>query len=665
MKGELLKKFFLVVSVVFLLLVVAAVGGVVYLYLQWPADKVLALVNEALTKEYRLRIEVSSARIDWLKGVQLENPELVETGGKVLLEAKEISAYYDLGALIQRTLKFSRLSIRGLYATIEDIEGVVKRFQASSTQKKTSEGFGFVIQQMVFVDSQVVYNSIPLNVNVTWNLGSLTTAASYSGTLVSMYGKATFQGKGKTIRFQIEDMEVGRFFPAGKDFLVKRVGGEVYLQGNQWLVKGTSLSLLWQSNQITSSRYQVLYDTKKENFLLSDTIVRYNTSEVAISNLFYNPKQKLAYGVVENLVLRVGDVLQGGSGAVEGKVVFRYENGDLSQLDGRLTLKDIGYGPLQIEGAFDIAGLSLNGEATLRFGKNSFYLRSLPIGRQGMALSLTAERFDLSDALRQKWPSSTKNTKGSASPQEKVSISWADVIDVLPLDVEVNIPLVLYENLEIENFQLHLLPRGKALVLENISCQLLRGSVIGDAVVAGDFLRGSIRLSDIKLHDLNETMLRDGKTVYGTLKGTIEYQLPLTNLLMGYMGFAFNVDKPEFRGLVLQNQISEVLYNLPLERLSFDTFVVTGEMREGTVSFKDVRLDSYDIQVSAPTLVFLAKKTVDSSITLSVSKDYVVGLPNVAQLLAAGYSEGNRLVFRLRVTNTIEKPKVVLLPAGR
>ncbi|MFN4216882.1 MAG: hypothetical protein ACK4HQ_05735, partial [Brevinematales bacterium] len=82
-------------------------------------------------------------------------------------------------------------------------------------------------------------------------------------------------------------------------------------------------------------------------------------------------------------------------------------------------------------------------------------------------------------------------------------------------------------------------------------------------------------------------------------------------------------------------------------------------------SLSDVRLDSYDIQVLAPTVVSLVKKTVDSSITLSVSKEYVAGLPNVAQLLAAGYSEGNRLVFRLKVTNTIEKPKVVLLSAGK
>ncbi|MFN4216531.1 MAG: hypothetical protein ACK4HQ_03915, partial [Brevinematales bacterium] len=306
-----MKRFFLVIGVILFLVVGGLVGSIVYLYLQWPADRVLALVNETLTREYRLSIEVSSAKIDWLSGVRLENSRLVETGGKVLLEAKSVSASYNLVALLQKTLKFSKLSIRGLYASIEDIENVVKRFQVPSSQKKSSGGFGFVIQQLVFVDSQVVYNSIPLNVNVTWNLGSLTTPASYNGTLMSMYGKATFQGKGKTIRFQVDDMEVGRFFPAGKDFVVKRVNGEVYLQGSQWLVKGTSFSLLWQSNHITSSRYQLLYDIKKENILLFDTMVRYNTSEVIISNLFYNPKQKFAYGVVENLVFRVGDVLQG------------------------------------------------------------------------------------------------------------------------------------------------------------------------------------------------------------------------------------------------------------------------------------------------------------------------------------------------------------------
>ncbi|MFN3660152.1 MAG: hypothetical protein ACK4TN_02810, partial [Brevinematales bacterium] len=428
---------------------------------------------------------------------------------------------------------------------------------------------------------------------------------------------------------------------------------------------GTSFSLLWQSNHITSSRYQVLYDTRKQNILFSDTMVRYNTSEIVISNLFYNPKQNFAYGVVENLVFRVGDVLQGGSGTLEGEMVFRYENGDLSQLDGRIELKDIDYGPLHIEGNFDIAGLSLNGKAEILIGKNRCLVRSLPIGRQGMALSLTSERFDLSDVLRQEWPSSAKATGGRRKTQAKVSLSWAEVMAVFPLDVEVDIPLILYDNLEIKNFQLHLVPRGEAFVLENISCQLLRGSVMGNAVLAGDFLRGSIRLSDIKLHDLNETMLREGKTIYGTMKGVLEYQLPLTNLLAGYMGFSFNIDKPEFRGLVLQNQISEVLYNLPLERLSFDTLEITGEMREGIVSLRDVCLDSYDIQVLAPTVVSLAKKTVDSSISLSISKEYIAGLPNVAQLLAAGYSEGNRLVFRLKVTNTIEKPMVVLLPAGK
>ncbi|MCX7882769.1 MAG: hypothetical protein N2314_06070 [Brevinematales bacterium] len=660
-----MKRVVLALSMVFLFLLSLVVGGVVYLYLQWPAEKVLRMVNDSLERTYRLRVEISSAHIDWLKGVTLLSPRLVEKGGKVLLEAKEISAYYDIFALLQKTVKFSRLTIRGLYTTSEDIQKVVTRFQPLSSSSKKAEGFDFVIQQMVFVDSQVVYNAIPVSVDVTWNLGSFTTPGSYEGLLVSMYGKVSFHGRGKNIRFQVEDMEVGRFWPETKEIVVKKLGGELYLQGNQWLVKGSTLSLLWQSNQVTSSRYQLLYDVKRSTFLLSDTSLKYNTSDIQISNFFYDSRQKLAYGVAEDFSINVKDFVPGGEGTCGGKVTFRYENGSLSQLDGSIYLKGVAYGPLQIEGDFRVLGFSLEGEASLRLGKNTMVLRSSPIGRQGLALVMSAETFDLSDVFRQKWPKPAQKAQERSSPRETKTFSLGDLLEVFPLDIEVNLPRVVYEDLVIEDVYMHLVPRGKAWVMEQVGGRLLRGSIRGNAIIAGDFLRGTLQLTDIKLHDLNGVMLKDGKTVYGTLKGAIEYQLPLTNILMGYVGFGVTVEKPEFRGLVLQNQISEVLYNLPLERLSFDVLTLNGEMREGKIFMKDARLDSYDIQGLAQAVFYLEKKIVDTSLTLSVSKEYISGLPNVTQLLTAGYSEGNRLVFRLKVTNTWEKPKVVLLPAGK
>ncbi len=653
-------KKFLIGFVIFLVVIVlVAGGGIVYLYIQWPPSRVLALVNNFLDKNYGLHLETSRAEIDWLRGLSLENPKLVEKNGTVLLEAKEISALYDLLGLFQKTLRFSRLTIRGLYTTSGHIETVVKRF-SSSGGKSSSSSFGFEIRQMVFIDSQVVYNAIPVNINITWNLGSFGTPASYNGSLVSMYGKASFQGKGRSIRFSLEETDVVKFFPAFKDVFIQRVGGELFLQGNQWAIKGNSLTILFQSNGISSSRYTVLYDTKKQTVLVSDTRIKYGASELFVSNLFYSIPQQLAYGILESVSLQMEDLVPGGEGAVKGNIRFRYEGMEVSQLDGNLSLENIKYGPMMANGAFVIDGFTLNGNATVTIGKNTLELQASPIGKQGLSLVVAAEKLDLKDLTTQKWPQgkTRSGTGGGTLPLDKV-------VESLPLAIDVRIPTVVYDALTLENLSFSLQPRTRSWVVENMGFDVLRGSVRGRAVLAGDYIRGDLRLSDIKLHDVNENFFKDGKSLYGTLRGSMEYQLPLSNLLMGYMSVNLLVDKPELRGFVLQNQISELLYNLPLERLSFDSLTVSGEMREGRLVVRNLLLDSYDIQVSAPTTLVFEKQVVDSDITLSVSRDYVSGLPNVTQLFTAGYTEGNRLVFRIKVTNTLSQPKVVLLPPGK
>ncbi|URA10661.1 AsmA family protein [Thermospira aquatica] len=651
-------KRFLIVFFVFLgIIVLAAAGGIFYLYTQWPPSRVFALANDFLEKNYYLRLETSRAEIDWLRGLSLQNPKLVDRDGTVLLEANEITATYDLLGLFQKTLRFSRLTIRGLYTTSKNIEGIVKRF-SSSGKKSSSASFGFEIRQMVFVDSQVVYNSIPVNINVTWNLGSLGSTASYNGSLVSMYGKASFQGRGKTIGFSLEDFNVAKFFPALNDIFIQKVGGDLFLQGNQWAIKGSSLTVLFQSNSVSSPRYTVLYDTKKQTVLISDTRVKYGSSELFISNLFYSLPQKMAYGVFENVLLQLQDVAPGGEGSIEGNLRFRYEMQEVSQLDGNLTLNNVKYGPLMAKGDFTIDGFTLNGNATVTIGNNMFEVQASPIGRQGLSLVISADRVDLKDLMLQKWPQtkSKSSSSGGNLPLEKI-------VESLPLAVEVKIPAVVYDAIAFDDLSFSLQPRVRSWVIEKMGFDFLRGQVRGQAVIAGEYIRGNLSFSDIKLHELNETLLKEGRSIYGTLRGSIEYQLPLTNLLAGYMSMNFVVDKPELRGFVLQNQISELLYNLPLERLSFDSITVSGEMREKRLFLRNLLLDSYDIQVSAPTTLAFEKQLVDTEITLSVSKDYLSGLPNVAQLFTAGYSEGNRLVFRLKVTNTLEKPKVVLLPS--
>ena len=91
-----MKRFLVIVLVVVVVLGLVITGGIVYLYLQWPAEKVLAVANDFLSREYGLRVEVSSSKIDWLRGVSLESPRLLTTGGKVLLEGKELVILYDI-----------------------------------------------------------------------------------------------------------------------------------------------------------------------------------------------------------------------------------------------------------------------------------------------------------------------------------------------------------------------------------------------------------------------------------------------------------------------------------------------------------------------------------------------------------------------------------------
>jgi len=656
-KGNVVKRFLVIVLVVVVVVGLVITGGVVYLYLQWPAEKVLAVANDFLSREYGLRVEVSSSKIDWLRGVSVKNPRLLTTGGKVLLEGKELVIWYDIFALLHKELRLSKLTISGLYTTFDDVMMIQKYFASKQPQAKKSENFGFVIHQLVFVDSQIVYKGIPVNINVTWNLGSLTSPASYNGTLVTMYGRASFQGKGKTIRFQLENLDVARFEKSLSGFFVNRLAGEVFLQGAQYAVKGTSLSLLWHSNSITSPKYTCIYDGKKQTFFVTDAVVRYNESELNIAHVFYDVKSLLVQGRVNRFAVEFSDIVPEGKGKLSGDVNFLYEGKKLSSLDGSLELDGVKYGPLEVDGRFVVKGLTLDGSSTFVVGKNRFTLVSTPIGEKGLALRLSTERLDLKDLLEQKWPTTKQASSGKSLPIE-------DVVASFPLSLEVVFPEVVYDKVSVQNVRFVMNPGERFWEITEMGGEWLRGTVSGRGVLAGDYLRGKLKASGIRLHDLNP-LLEKGRSIYGTLGATVEYQLPLTNLMMGYVSFQLVADKPELRNFVLQNQVSEVLYNLPLERLSFDSLTVGGEMREGKVYFSRIALDSYDIQVNASADIEWLTRLVRADIILSVSKDYVAGLPNVAKIVMAGYAKENRLVFQLRVTNTLDQPSVVLLQPER
>lgn len=650
-------------------LAAALAGAVAYLYYTTDPQVLITRISDELYKQYRRELSVGNVQVSILKGIYIEGIKISERGGFVegtAVKFKEGSVVYNPFALLAGRIDILKISIGGFYSTYERTMSLINDFtKTSSSQGGSPAKLSFKLREIEVYDSQFVYLDIPLNfeVRAVPDFNDIYNTALRLK-IYSVYGELSFVGKVSDGQLYVDGLKTAPFTGGALDVTVNRLQVELHLKDStHYSLVCKDLDAQYGTLKLsTYSDFTGSYNTKVKSVELKELGLKINDSKIFADSLSYALNTKTLRAELSSIDAAASDLLPGAKGSVTGNLSLVYSR--KIRLSGRLVVENFSYKIVRDANAqinFDenrtTGSMNLSsdcGDVSVTLGSDD--LASLPL-----SVRVKSDAFTL-DPLLAMFSAQNGQGSGASGSTNAGASSGAASLPIAGIALEVQVGDLKYKNFDLQSVSLSASYDGRIASVGNLSLVFMKGNLQANGDLMNGIFAGQLTYSKGKLKEFSKLMLSGNENISGTVDLSGKFRIDVADFYNSIADLQVKVSDGVIENLIIQNKISKLLYNIPLDYILYDSIELHAVMNDRVLGLQSLAFDSDQIRLNASGTLALDGGKLSADSTLSIEKAYLSPLPNFTRIFTSGYESDGWVNFRIGVENTLKEPKVKLLP---
>lgn len=655
-------KFFFIILFVLVLTLSAAVAA---LYYTTDPQTLIDKISTELYKQYKREISIEQVQISLLKGIYLEGISMSARGGfanGTAVEFKDGSVIYNPFALLRGQLDIIKISVGGFYSSYKKIIALVGDFTQTPGQSSDSQAkLAFRLREIEIYDSQFVYDGIPLNfeARVLPNTRDIFDTTLHIR-VYSMYGELSFNGKVNDGQLAVYDLSTAKFTGGAFDATVNRLIVTLHL------VDSTHYSLVCRDldadygviHLSTYSQFTGSYNTKRKEVTIEGMGLNINGSKVYAESLFYSVPGKVFEAVIPEFEVSAADLMDGAKGKITGSLSIEYSR--KLRLTGEINFEDLSYefvesanGRLNFDNSRAEGSIRLDSES----GSLTVAISSENIETSPVTVRLSSDSLVLDPLLEYL----NKRNRGSSSGSGQSSGGGQGGLPIAGIRLIANVGVLKYDKFTTESVALSASYSGSIVSVDSLSLKFMKGALTASGALSENIFAGSMVFQKGKLKEFSKLFLKESESISGTVNIDSRFRIDLNDLYDSVVDLNVNVSDGVIENLIIQDRISKVLYDIPLDYILFDSITMKAILNERTLNLMSLAFDSDQIRMNANGTLALDGEKLNADATVSIDKAFLSPLPNFVTIFTSGYEQNGWMNFHLGIENTLKEPKVKLI----
>lgn len=656
------------VSVIALFLIAAVTAAI--LFVRTDPGRVLRLLSDQVRDSLALEIRASRARLDILRGIHLDDVEVldVSTPGRTnrIATFRSGAILYNPFAILLGRIDILGVTASGIRMTLDDltrtVDSVTRRVSAAVTNAKSSQGpLSLVIRSLAVEESELVIGRVPFRVTGRVLFAQLFDDSAIRAELALDGGTVAIRGSLRNAEVGIRDFDLARAVGLNEKLVLNAVDGRVIRETDSLyglkVEKADLTYLRWRGQ--TGRPAAGSYNVRTGVLRFSDFVINSGESIFQAADFQTGTVRPFTKIVVSNMDAAVSDFLDGASGRAKGGLLLSVTEPSNVTLSGAVEADGLSFGFLKdLYGKFLLENNRLQGSVSGRAagGELTADLRCEDILGRGVSVNAKIDTVRVEEFLE------------SLKPSPAASRATGGDQMAIPVQIQLAAGRILYGKLQTGrgDFRALIRPAGGGLTLQDAQVEVFRGRLSARGEFDGTNFNGEASLTDAKLREFTAQFLDSGRKLFGNAAAKARFSVNTLQPLRSSGAAELTLKNGEIKDVFLQDQISAVLFDIPLDDVFFDTVRCEVSMADGTVNLDSFLFESDHIRAAADGNIRLTNRNMTLRSELSFSKDYLSGLPNVAQIFTAGYEDaspdaaGQRIRFRVLVDGPLPKPDVRL-----
>ncbi len=632
-----------------------------------PRTAVLFISTQLLNK-YSLDLSLKKASIDFRKGIKLEDVELIDTLPKkkvILVKAKEINIRYNPLEFNNRVIDINQISASGINLSYTELTNIVSLLRSRIYIKKKIIIPKIKVKTINIDDSLITINNIPVNYSLKYIFSDSPLTSPLKIELKSRFGSLAYLGNFNKGSIQIRDLNIKIFSPEVPEFIVINLNGEFFvIERGVFNIKGINFVINYNNYLLESkSKVEGILDYKLKSISLKSFKFGINKNDFHINRLDYSYPENKTFISVSNLNFKLSDYFTNITGSL-------YGNMDLNFIKNNSITNLYFNGDIFLSNYYNNLIKDLNGEFTLEKNNLKAKLNGILFG-ENLILQLNTGNI-LNDKISIKFESDNLDAEKILGIRSNFNAYSSNNINNQDLSIKkflINRSVhfdfhsgnIHYKNINFENVFANCEWNNGLLRITDSSAIIFRGKLSIKGIIEKNIFNGEASYTGGRLKDFTELYLKQGKKIYGKIDAKSHFNLNLENPTASTGEISIEAINGEIKDFVIQDKISSLLFNIPLDNLFFNIIRLSGHFQNSTLELKEIYFESKDININAAGNYYLTDKSMKIIADVNFSKEYLSGLPNVMQIFTAGYEDQGRILFHISASDSIDKPKILLM----
>jgi hypothetical protein len=638
------------------LIFIVLIAGFVF-FCRIDPQQIVSFASSELKKNYFLGLDVESADINWLKGIELRNVKIVDcfsNNQAVLIQFKSSRILYNPLALLSGRMEVLIASADGVETKYEDITNIFVRFLKTDS---TNTNNTFQIHSLSLKNLKLFYQNNKFDINFEINFKQKLQDSPINADIRSSYGQLLFNGTLEKAEVKLSDFNLAHFIDSHDSIFIRKMEGSLLQKGSDsFLLNVRNIELNYNQWKINStSPFDAFYSIENEKLSVQNASLKTEKSSTRVQSFDYSFKNNTLNASFSNLYFYLSEFLPDWEGAGEGQIgltlsneLFLNGNLKISNLQSKWAKKsfcEISIAQNRTE--INCEGSSLGGLAKARLSIDSLSENS-PI-----VVTAQSDQIDFEDFLKLLETNSTEvDSTTSNSPPAFLQN---------PIKLRLTAEKIKYKNLTAQNLTLEADGQNSLWNIQKAEAFFCRGKISLSGKLSGDFLEGNLDYREGKLKEFSETFLSHPQKIYGFLNLKSRFSIFLPNPFLSRGEVSAEIVNGEIKDFFVQNQIGKTLFDIPLNDIFFEDIKLSGAFNSNLLEIQKFRFNSEDIRISAKGSAQISNLTLKLKSSFSFSKNYLESLPNVTQIYTAGYENEGRLNFDLDIQGPYYKPELEII----
>ena len=464
-------------------------------------------------------------------------------------------------------------------------------------------------------------------------------------------GGIEFKGdlyKGKLIG---HSLKLNEFFKGAPEILFQEIKTGLKKDETGYQLSGEIIDLQYGGYHLnTSGPFSGNFDLKNSHILLVDTYcILDDADSFNIQKLDFSIPLKKLDAAVSRSDIKINHFFKDYTGILTGKFLLSYQTNLI--IDSEMKLSNFQYRFIENGwGLVNIKKNKLKGEFNIKTsgGVASVNVESEDLFHKPIQAFMSADNILIAPILsnlKSGFQTKTANFSRSNYKPLVYFIVKSKKAMYLKLTFE---DIVVKGSYNDSIFDITLLQFG-----------LFRGNAKFSGVLSNSIFLGSGNFVEGRFREFSEIFIEGPKKLYGKLDMNMKFKILLSNLTNSYADLEIVIKDGLISKFLIQEKISDFLFDIPLDKISFDKIVLKTSFLNGCFDLSSFIFDSKDLQIFAKKgKLSLPDIKLDTDLLFSFSKDYLAVLPNIAQILTTGYEKNGRIEFGVLLKGHYQKPQL-------